>query len=67
MMRKTLSLKSEQQQVEMKRQSSGDLLRMYSKYAESQNFKTEIVEAAESDHGGYKLVSQFQVAVLIVN
>ena len=35
-------------EVEMKRQSSaGDLLRMYSKYAESQNFKTEIVEAAE--------------------
>ena len=30
---------------------------MYSKYAESQNFKTEIVEAAESDHGGYKEIS----------
>ena len=29
---------------------------MYSKYAESQNFKTEIVEA-ESDHGGYKEIS----------
>ena len=36
---------------------AGDLLRMYTKYAESQNFKTEIVEAAESDHGGYKEVS----------
>ncbi|MCE5037154.1 peptide chain release factor 1 [Staphylococcus haemolyticus] len=36
---------------------AGDLLRMYSKYAESQNFKTEIVEAAESDHGGYKEIS----------
>ena len=30
---------------------------MYSKYAESQNFKTEIVEAGESDHGGYKEIS----------
>ena len=36
---------------------AGDLLGMYSKYAESQNFKTEIVEAAESDHGGYKEIS----------
>lgn len=36
---------------------AGDLLRMYTKYAESQNFKTEIVEAAESDHGGYKEIS----------
>lgn len=36
---------------------AGDLLRMYSKYAESQNFKSEIVEAAESDHGGYKEIS----------
>ena len=47
---------------------AGDLLRMYTKYAESQNFKTEIVEAAESDHGGYKEISfQFQVVVLIVS
>lgn len=36
---------------------AGDLLRMYTKYAESQNFKTEIVEAAESDRGGYKEIS----------
>ena len=36
---------------------AGDLLRMYTKYAESQNFKTEIVEASESDHGGYKEIS----------
>ncbi|MCI2843315.1 peptide chain release factor 1 [Staphylococcus hominis] len=36
---------------------AGDLLRMYTKYAESQNFKTEIVEATESDHGGYKEIS----------
>ena len=47
---------------------AGDLLRMYTKYAESQNFKTEIVEAAESDHGGYKEISfQFQVMVPIVS
>lgn len=36
---------------------AGDLMRMYSKYAESQGFKTEIVEASESDHGGYKEIS----------
>ena len=36
---------------------AGDLMRMYSKYAESNGFKTEIVEASESDHGGYKEVS----------
>ena len=33
---------------------AGDLMRMYSKYAEAYGFKTEIVEASESDHGGYK-------------
>ena len=36
---------------------AGDLVRMYSKYAEANGFKTEIVEASESDHGGYKEVS----------
>ncbi|MBU5629997.1 peptide chain release factor 1 [Staphylococcus epidermidis] len=36
---------------------AGDLMRMYSKYAEANEFKTEIVEASESDHGGYKEVS----------
>ncbi|MEK4887105.1 peptide chain release factor 1 [Staphylococcus sp. FSL W8-1291] len=36
---------------------AGDLMRMYSKYAEGNGFKTEIVEASESDHGGYKEVS----------
>lgn len=36
---------------------AGDLFRMYSKYAEAHNFKTEIVEATESDHGGYKEIS----------
>ncbi|MCO6264233.1 peptide chain release factor 1 [Staphylococcus epidermidis] len=36
---------------------AGDLMRMYSKYAEASGFKTEIVEASESDHGGYKEVS----------
>lgn len=30
---------------------------MYSKYAEAHNYKTDIVEAAESDHGGYKEIS----------
>ena len=36
---------------------AGDLMRMYSKYAEANGFKTEIVEASESDHGGYKEIS----------
>lgn len=36
---------------------AGDLMRMYSKYAEAHNFKTEIVEASESDQGGYKEIS----------
>lgn len=30
---------------------------MYSKFAESHRFKLEIVEATESDHGGYKEIS----------
>ncbi|UXR69148.1 MULTISPECIES: peptide chain release factor 1 [unclassified Staphylococcus] len=36
---------------------AGDLFRMYSKFAESQSLKTEVVEATESDHGGYKEIS----------
>lgn len=36
---------------------AGNLFRMYSKYAEALRYKTEIVEAAESDHGGYKEIS----------
>jgi len=36
---------------------AGDLMRMYSKFAETNGFKTEIVEASESDHGGYKEIS----------
>ncbi|MBW1601455.1 peptide chain release factor 1 [Streptomyces sp. JJ66] len=39
---------------------AGDLLRMYLRYAERQGWKTEIIEATESDLGGYKDV---QVAV----
>ncbi|MEU6079595.1 peptide chain release factor 1 [Streptomyces sp. NPDC047108] len=39
---------------------AGDLLRMYLRYAERSNWKTEIIEANESDLGGYKDV---QVAV----
>ena len=67
MMRKTLSLKSERTGGD-EAAIFGDLLRMYSKYAESQNFKTEIVEAVKVTMVVIKkLVSQFQVAVLIVN
>ncbi|EJG5112048.1 peptide chain release factor 1 [Staphylococcus pseudintermedius] len=36
---------------------AGDLFRMYSKFAESHRFKLEIVEATESDYGGYKEIS----------
>ena len=47
--------------VEIRAAAGGDeaaiCMRMYSKYAESQGFKTEIVEASESDHGGYKEIS----------
>ncbi|MCZ7416516.1 MULTISPECIES: peptide chain release factor 1 [unclassified Streptomyces] len=39
---------------------AGDLLRMYLRYAERQGWKTEVIEATESDLGGYKDV---QVAV----
>lgn len=33
---------------------AGDLLRMYTRYAESRGWKTEIISATESDLGGYK-------------
>jgi peptide chain release factor 1 len=33
---------------------AGDLMRMYLRYAERQNWKTEILDATESDLGGYK-------------
>ena len=35
---------------------AGDLLRMYSRYAERNRWQTEIVSASESDLGGYKEV-----------
>ena len=35
---------------------AGDLLRMYSRFAERQGWKVEMVNAAESDLGGYKEV-----------
>ncbi|WP_265521891.1 peptide chain release factor 1 [Oerskovia flava] len=39
---------------------AGDLLRMYLRYAERRGWKTEVIEATESDLGGYKDV---QVAI----
>jgi peptide chain release factor 1 len=36
---------------------AGDLLRMYSRYAERQGWKTEIIDMTESDLGGYKDIS----------
>ncbi|CAA0079404.1 Peptide chain release factor RF1 [BD1-7 clade bacterium] len=35
---------------------SGDLFRMYSRYAENQGWKVEVVSAREGEHGGYKEV-----------
>ncbi|GGK78504.1 peptide chain release factor 1 [Amphritea balenae] len=35
---------------------SGDLLRMYSRYAENQGWKIEVVSANEGEHGGFKEV-----------
>ncbi|WP_309126669.1 peptide chain release factor 1 [Kocuria sp.] len=39
---------------------AGDLLRMYTKYAETRGWKTELISANESDLGGYKDV---QIAI----
>jgi peptide chain release factor 1 len=36
---------------------AGDLLRMYTRYAERQGWRTEILDATESDLGGYKSVT----------
>ncbi|WP_020007256.1 peptide chain release factor 1 [Salinicoccus albus] len=36
---------------------AGDLFRMYSRYAESKGWNIEVVEAHESDQGGYKEIS----------
>jgi peptide chain release factor 1 len=36
---------------------AGDLLKMYLKYAESQGWKTEVLDSAESDLGGYKSIT----------
>jgi peptide chain release factor 1 len=36
---------------------AGDLLRMYLRYAEKRGWRTEVIEATESDLGGYKDVS----------
>ena len=33
---------------------SGDLFRMYSRFAEGQRWKVEIISESEGDHGGYK-------------
>jgi peptide chain release factor 1 len=39
---------------------AGDLVRMYTRYAESQGWKTEVVSATEGEMGGYK---DIQIAV----
>jgi len=33
---------------------SGDLFRMYSRYAENKGWKVEVISAREGEHGGYK-------------
>ena len=37
---------------------AGDLLRMYLRYAEKHGWKSEIIDATESDLGGYKAISE---------
>jgi peptide chain release factor 1 len=39
---------------------SGDLFRMYSKYAESQNWRIEVLSENEGEHGGYKEIICFE-------
>ena len=36
---------------------AGDLLRMYTRYAEQRGWRTEVIDATESDLGGYKSVT----------
>lgn len=36
---------------------AGDLFRMYSRFAEDQGWRTEVVDASSSDHGGFKEIS----------
>ncbi|MEI5674658.1 MULTISPECIES: peptide chain release factor 1 [Nocardioides] len=36
---------------------AGDLLRMYTRYAEARGWRTEVLDATESDLGGYKSVT----------
>src|SRR5258707_11660702 len=36
---------------------AGDLLKMYLKFAEAQGWKTEVLDSAESDLGGYKSIT----------
>lgn len=36
---------------------AGDLFRMYTKYAESNGYSIEVLDASESDAGGYSLIS----------
>jgi len=36
---------------------AGDLLRMYMRYAEKRNWKVEVIDATESEMGGYKDIS----------
>ncbi len=36
---------------------AGDLFRMYSKFAETKNWKVEVLEASETESGGYSLIS----------
>lgn len=38
---------------------AGDLFRMYTKYFENKGFKYEVMEASESEAGGYALISFF--------
>ena len=52
----TCSWRSVPAPVATRRRSSGDLFRMYSRYAERQGWRVETLSENEGEHGGYKEV-----------
>ena len=49
-------MKLELEQEEEAALFASDLLRMYAKYSENQNWKTEIMDISQTDHNGVKEV-----------
>ena len=40
---------------------------MYSRYAETQKWRVEVVSANEGEHGGYKVIAHIMVAAFTVS